>query len=675
MKSLHENHTYELVKLPKGMRALKNKWVFKVKAEEHSLKPRYKTRLVVKGFGQRKGIDFDEIFSPVVKMSSIRTGLGLTASLDLEIEQMDVKIAFLHAIPFHSLASSVTVFNGLNFSEWRKQVQFHLGVMDLDLGLLNDKPVAITNSSSADEKSFYKIWERSNRLSLMFMRMNIANNIKSTIPQTESAREYLKFVEERFRSTDKSLAGTLMVELTTMKFDGSCSMQNHIIEMTNIAARLQTLGMKVNDSFLVQFILNSLPPEYGPFQINYNTIKDKWNVSELSSILIQEESRLKKQGSHSINLMGQGAGKGLKVKANKFKKKKAPAKAQHDANKENKADTCRFYNKERHYQKDFLKCKALFEKKGTISAFGFLTIQTTNPNKDFLFMGNRMKAPIESIWTYCLILETGRHLDLLQTLYGSGFLSDGLYKLKLDIGFSESLLTVQYNVGIKRSSLNESSTYLWHRQKSQATDALKVFINEVERQLDRKVKIIRSDKCGEYYGKYNESGQCPGPFAKFLEERDICAQYTMPGTPQQNGVAERRNQKLMDMVRSMISNSSLPKSLWMYALKTVVYLLNRVPSKAVPKTPFELWTGKKPSLRHLHVWGCLAEARVYNPQEKKLDSRIVSGYFIGYPEKSKGYVFYCPNHSSRIVETGNARFIENGEVSGSVEKQSVKLKR
>nr|XP_009772222.1 PREDICTED: uncharacterized protein LOC104222670 [Nicotiana sylvestris] len=169
------------------------------------------------------------------------------------------------AIPFHSLASSVTVFNRLNFSEWREQVQFHLGVMDLDLALLNDKPATITDLSSADEKSYHKAWERSNRLSLMFMRMNIAKNIKSTIPQIESAREYRKFVEERFRSADKSLAGTLMAELTTMKFDGSRSMQNHIIEMTNIATRLQTLEMKVDDSFLVQFILNSLPPKYGPF--------------------------------------------------------------------------------------------------------------------------------------------------------------------------------------------------------------------------------------------------------------------------------------------------------------------------------------------------------------------------------------------------------------------------
>jgi transposase InsO family protein len=202
-------------------------------------------------------------------------------------------------------------------------------------------------------------------------------------------------------------------------------------------------------------------------------------------------------------------------------------------------------------------------------------------------------------------------------------------------------------------------------EKSQAVNALEVYITEVERQLERKVKIIRLDKGGEYYGKYCESGQCPGPFAKLLEKYDICAQYTMLGTPQQNGVAERRNRTLMDMVRSMLSNSTLPLSLWIYAFKTAVYLLNRVPSKIVPKIPFEWWTRRKPSLRHLHVWSCPAEARVYNPHEKKLDLRTIRGYFIGYPEKSKGFRFYCPNHSMRIVEIGNARFIENGEINGS----------
>ena len=215
--------------------------------------------------------------------------------------------------------------------------------------------------------------------------------------------------------------------------------------------------------------------------------------------------------------------------------------------------------------------------------------------------------------------------------------------------------------------------YLLH-ERTQSVDVLETFISEVERQLNRKVKVIRSDRGGEYYGKTSEVGQIPGPFKKLLESKGICAQYTMPRSPHQNGIAERRNRTLMEMVRSMVNDSSVPVSLWMYALRTAAYILNRVPSKAVPKTPYELWTSRKPSLRHLHVWGCQVEVRIYNPHEKKLDSRTISGYFIGYPERSKGYRFYCPNHSTRIVESGNARFIENGSVSGSVGARDVEIR-
>ncbi|GKV31082.1 hypothetical protein SLEP1_g39821 [Rubroshorea leprosula] len=78
-----------------GQKTLKNKWVFKLKKDGDKI-VRYKAWLVVKGFSQKKGIDFDEIFSPVVKMSSIRVVLGLAASMNLELEQLDVKTAFLH---------------------------------------------------------------------------------------------------------------------------------------------------------------------------------------------------------------------------------------------------------------------------------------------------------------------------------------------------------------------------------------------------------------------------------------------------------------------------------------------------------------------------------------------------------------------------------------------------
>ena len=123
------------------------------------------------------------------------------------------------------------------------------------------------------------------------------------------------------------------------------------------------------------------------------------------------------------------------------------------------------------------------------------------------------------------------------------------------------------------------------------------------------------------------------------------------------------------MVQSMLSNSKLPKSLWTKALKMTTYILNHVPTKAVAKTPFELFKGWKSSFRHVWIWGYLSEVRVYNPQEKKLDPRTISGYFIGYAEKSKGYRFYCPSRSTRIVESRNAKFLENDLISGSYQSQ------
>jgi hypothetical protein len=148
-------------------------------------------------------------------------------------------------------------------------------------------------------------------------------------------------------------------------------------------------------------------------------------------------------------------------------------------------------------------------------------------------------------------------------------------------------------------------------------------------------------------------------------EQGIVAQYSMPGEPQQNGVAKRRNRTLMDMVRSMISYSTLPVSLWMEALKTAIHVLNRVPSKSVPKTPYEMWTGRVPSMNHLRVWGSSAEAKVFNPTIGKLDPKIVSCHFIGYPERSKGFRFYCPDRFTKFVETRHAVFLEDEMIRGS----------
>jgi Integrase core domain len=197
------------------------------------------------------------------------------------------------------------------------------------------------------------------------------------------------------------------------------------------------------------------------------------------------------------------------------------------------------------------------------------------------------------------------------------------------------------------------------KENAQVLDTFKSFKSEVELQLNKRIKGVRSDHDGEYYGRSDGSGeQRPGPFAKFLEDNGIVPQYTMSGSLTMNGVAERRNRTLMKMVRSMISHTSLPLNLWGEALKTTTYILNRVPTKAANKTPYELWTGRKSSLQHFRFWGCPAKARPYRPQEKKLDERTISCYFIGYAERSSGYKFYDP--TNRIIfETNIVKFFEN----------------
>jgi len=97
LESLYKNRTWELVKPLKGQKVIGCKWVFKKKDGSPGVDAtRYKARLVVKGFSQREGIDFNEVFSPIVKHSSIRVLLAIVALFDLELEQLDVKTTFLH---------------------------------------------------------------------------------------------------------------------------------------------------------------------------------------------------------------------------------------------------------------------------------------------------------------------------------------------------------------------------------------------------------------------------------------------------------------------------------------------------------------------------------------------------------------------------------------------------
>ena len=115
------------------------------------------------------------------------------------------------------------------------------------------------------------------------------------------------------------------------------------------------------------------------------------------------------------------------------------------------------------------------------------------------------------------------------------------------------------------------------KHKSESFDKFKEFQSEVENQLGKKIKALRSDRGGEYLSY---------EFDDHLKECGILSELTPPGTPQWNGVSERRNRTLLDMVRSMMGQAELPLEFWGHALNTAALTINRAPSKAVEKTPY-----------------------------------------------------------------------------------------
>ncbi|GJS14223.1 zinc finger, CCHC-type containing protein [Tanacetum coccineum] len=130
------------------------------------------------------------------------------------------------------------------------------------------------------------------------------------------------------------------------------------------------------------------------------------------------------------------------------------------------------------------------------------------------------------------------------------------------------------------------------KHKHEVFETFKVFQKEVENQLGKTIKSLRSDRGGEYMSQ---------EFLDHLKDYGIIAHRTPPYTPQHNGVSERRNRTLLDMVRSMMSQTTLPKSFWDYALETASCILNKVPTKKVEKTPYEVWHGQAPKLSYLKV--------------------------------------------------------------------------
>lgn len=184
------------------------------------------------------------------------------------------------------------------------------------------------------------------------------------------------------------------------------------------------------------------------------------------------------------------------------------------------------------------------------------------------------------------------------------------------------------------------------KTKDEAFNVFKAYKAEVENQLGRKIKVLRSDRGGEYF---------PNDFNIFCEEHGIVHECSAPRTPEQNGLAERKNRTFQEMINAMLLHSELPLNLWGEALLAACHILNRIPLKKNKISPYELWKGRKPNIGYFKVWGCLAYYKNTDPKRTKLGPRGIRCAFVGYATNSKAYRL-LNLESNVIIESRDVEF-------------------
>ncbi|GJX80602.1 putative ribonuclease H-like domain-containing protein [Tanacetum coccineum] len=227
-----------------------------------------------------------------------------------------------------------------------------------------------------------------------------------------------------------------------------------------------------------------------------------------------------------------------------------------------------------------------------------------------------------------------------------------LFMLHMDLfgpTFVSSLMHKKYCLVVT----DDYSRFTWVfflTTKDETSEILKRFIKEIENLVDKKVKIIRSDNGTEFKNKVMDD---------FCREKGIKREYSVARTPQQNGVAERRNRTLIEAARTMLADSKLPTTFWAEAVSTACYVQNRVlVVKPHNKTPYELFRGFKPALSFMRPFGC--HVTILNTLDSlgKFDGKSDEGFFVGYSLSSKAFRVYN-TRTKRVEENLHIGFLEN----------------
>ena len=179
--------------------------------------------------------------------------------------------------------------------------------------------------------------------------------------------------------------------------------------------------------------------------------------------------------------------------------------------------------------------------------------------------------------------------------------------------------------------IDDFSRYLWvffMKEKSKTLSKFKEFKSTTEAEIGKRVRRLFTNNGGEYTSY---------KFSNFLRENRIRRQFTCSNTPQQNGVAERKNMHLAEICRSMLHAKNVPRQFWAEAMKTTTFIINRLPQQRLCfLSPFEKLRSKTPTVNYFRVFGCVCYVFLPDHLRSKIDKKAVRCIFIGYDSQRKG---------------------------------------
>nr|AAP44618.1 putative polyprotein [Oryza sativa Japonica Group] len=494
----------------------------------------------------------------------------------------------------------------------------------------------------------------------------LADNIVDVYMQMPSRKDMWDALEAKFGVSDAGSELYAMEQFYDYKMvdDRSIVEQAHEIQM--LAKELENNNCELPDKFVADGIIAKLLPSWSDFATSLKHKRQEFSVSDLiGSLGVEEKARAKDnrgkkvEGGSSANMLqkknphashnNKKVKADVKPKATTNFKKKGKGKAKGD---------CFVCGKSGHWAKDCPERKdrksanmVISEGRGT-SGYGKLlptvlsvfhspdwwvdtganihftsgkTVQLKNVQHVSSIKKNLVSGSLLCREGFRLVFESNKCVvSKYETFIGKGYDSGGLFRFSLD--------------------------------DDEALRYFKTYKAEVENQLERKIKRLRSDRGGEYFS--NE-------FTSFCEEFGIIHEMTPPYSPQSNGVAERKNRTLTEMVNAMLDTAGLSKEWWGEAVLTACHVLNKIPMKHKEVTPFEEWERKKLNLSYLRTWGCLAKVNVPIAKKHKLGPNTVDCVFLGYAIHSVGYRFLIVNYGvpdmrvGTIIESRDATFFDN----------------